>query len=155
MSRRRDGLSNRIRRIVIRDGPVCQLCGELVNLRAPPWDVLRPSVDHIIPKSKGGSDDLANLQLAHADCNSRRGNEDIASVQLHVVPTPPDLRDIRVGAHGLVVERGGRKVTVVVVRVVPHGCYVRDPGWPSYHTDRLVLDHEITLIANDAKPTSR
>jgi 5-methylcytosine-specific restriction endonuclease McrA len=34
-------------------------------------------VEHIQPKSKGGSDRVSNLTLACHDCNSRKGNKDI------------------------------------------------------------------------------
>jgi len=37
------------------------------------WKRRRPSFDHIIPRAAGGGDQEANLQLAHADCNKRRG----------------------------------------------------------------------------------
>ena len=30
------------------------------------------SVDHIVPKAKGGGDELENLQAAHKGCNSRK-----------------------------------------------------------------------------------
>jgi len=51
-----------------RDGGWCRLCGLAVDRRAddPLW---RATIDHIIPKSKGGKDALENLQLAHAECN--------------------------------------------------------------------------------------
>jgi len=38
------------------------------------WAKYRATWDHIIPRSKGGIDDLSNLQLAHAYCNKRKGN---------------------------------------------------------------------------------
>lgn len=50
-------------RVLARDGYVCHLCG------LPGAD----SVDHIIPRSRGGSDDESNLRAAHAVCNNRRG----------------------------------------------------------------------------------
>jgi 5-methylcytosine-specific restriction endonuclease McrA len=37
------------------------------------WKKQRPTFDHIRPRSKGGADDPANLQLAHAVCNKRKG----------------------------------------------------------------------------------
>jgi len=64
---RRGGTSQgwaRIRKQVLeRDMGVCHLCGgEGAN-----------SVDHLIPFSQGGGDNLDNLAAAHQTCNSRRG----------------------------------------------------------------------------------
>jgi len=38
------------------------------------WAKQRATLDHIIPRSKGGSDAAENLQLAHARCNKIKGN---------------------------------------------------------------------------------
>lgn len=61
-----------------RDSWVCHLCG-LPTLKA--WDPNdidhSPSLDHIIPRSKGGSDDPSNLATAHFRCNARRSNKPI------------------------------------------------------------------------------
>lgn len=35
-----------------------------------------PSVDHVTPRSKGGTHDLTNLALTHRRCNSRKGARD-------------------------------------------------------------------------------
>jgi 5-methylcytosine-specific restriction endonuclease McrA len=35
------------------------------------------SADHRIPRSKGGSDELENLEPAHQACNSLRGDQDL------------------------------------------------------------------------------
>lgn len=35
------------------------------------------TVDHVIPRSLGGSDDLSNLRLAHWSCNRAKGNRPI------------------------------------------------------------------------------
>ena len=37
------------------------------------WKKQRPSFDHIRARARGGSDKPENLQLAHADCNRRKG----------------------------------------------------------------------------------
>ena len=53
-----------IRRYVIeRDEHKCQYCGTTENL----------CVDHIIPRSKGGSNDFCNLVTACLSCNSKKG----------------------------------------------------------------------------------
>lgn len=44
-------------------GRVCHLCG------MPGADTL----DHLIPRSRGGTDELENLAPAHKSCNSSRG----------------------------------------------------------------------------------
>ena len=55
---------------------VCAICGRPVNfdLRFPdPWS---PTVDHIVPISKGGNPaDIANMQLAHLQCNRLKASK--------------------------------------------------------------------------------
>ena len=46
-----------------RDGRQCRYCGATCNL----------SIDHIVPRSRGGSDELENLAVACRVCNSRKG----------------------------------------------------------------------------------
>jgi DNA-binding XRE family transcriptional regulator len=46
-----------------RDGAVCRTCGATTRL----------DIDHIIPVSGGGTDDLDNLQVLCRSCNSRKG----------------------------------------------------------------------------------
>jgi 5-methylcytosine-specific restriction endonuclease McrA len=72
-------------KIIERDQGSCQLCGFPVD----PEDIQEvegkdgrpaiiagpryPSIDHIVPRSEGGDHTMANLRLAHRDCNSLRG----------------------------------------------------------------------------------
>lgn len=50
--------------VLARDKYVCRLCHN-PEPRAN-------SVDHIIPKARGGSDSMNNLQAAHMECNQRK-----------------------------------------------------------------------------------
>lgn len=52
--------------VVARHGTVCWICGEPITGLV--------SLDHVVPRSKGGSDDVENLRPAHFGCNSARGN---------------------------------------------------------------------------------
>ena len=61
-------------KIYERDGWRCQLCGEPVDMCAPAHANLAPSLDHIVPRAHGGSDEPDNLRLAHRVCNSARGS---------------------------------------------------------------------------------
>lgn len=58
------------RAIYERDGWRCQLCGKKVNRNAGPNTKWGPSLDHIVPRSRGGADTTDNLQLSHRMCNS-------------------------------------------------------------------------------------
>lgn len=66
-----------------RDGWRCHLCRRKVdpNLRAP--HPRSRSFDHLTPVSLGGTDEPANLRLAHLRCNVSRGNR--GTVQLLLV----------------------------------------------------------------------
>lgn len=54
------------KRVIERDGLICQLCGGAVERS----DV---HIDHIYPYSLGGATALNNLQVAHSLCNIRKG----------------------------------------------------------------------------------
>lgn len=61
-------------------GSVCWLCGRQI----PEGEF---SVDHLLLRSRGGSDEIENLRPAHGRCNSRRGNRGI------VRPISPTSRE--------------------------------------------------------------
>lgn len=57
-----------------RDGWSCQICSEPVDYTAEPQSDWYPTIDHVVPRSKGGGDELSNLRTAHRWCNSVRGD---------------------------------------------------------------------------------
>lgn len=59
-----------------RDGTLCRICDEQIDMSARYPDVFRASVDHIYPYSLGGSHELSNLQLAHLWCNLVKQNRE-------------------------------------------------------------------------------
>lgn len=63
--------------LVERDGDECAICGRNVDLTlksGTQGSRQGPSIDHLVPRSQGGTDDLSNLRLAHWGCNQQRGN---------------------------------------------------------------------------------
>lgn len=64
MRRKREAISKRLRfEILRRDGSSCRYCGR----NAPDVEI---QVDHIVPVSLGGTNDLLNLVAACVDCNN-------------------------------------------------------------------------------------
>jgi 5-methylcytosine-specific restriction endonuclease McrA len=62
------------RAVFARDGWTCQYCGVRSNL----------TVDHVIPRSKGGSSDWDNIVASCAPCNRRKG--DLLPHQANMTP---------------------------------------------------------------------
>ena len=63
-----------VARLAERDGWWCWLCGGAIDPRAPSDSRSGATVDHLVPRSRGGGHEPANLRLAHKSCNVRRGN---------------------------------------------------------------------------------
>lgn len=61
--------------IAERDGFVCHICGDLVDMLLPRTSRMGATLDHIVPISRGGVDSLDNLKLAHWICNVRKSNK--------------------------------------------------------------------------------
>lgn len=60
--------------IAARDNFLCGICGNPVNMTAECPDPYSPTRDHIVPISRGGQDTPENVQLAHFECNWRKGD---------------------------------------------------------------------------------
>jgi len=67
--------------IYIRDSGRCQYTNKPLNKNIA-------TVDHIIPKSKGGSDDWTNLALTSKELNSKKGNALNSEIGLKLIRTP-------------------------------------------------------------------
>ena len=69
-----------LRKLFDKDEGICWICGNACDYKANPNDNVYPSIDHILPISKGGRDEWSNIRLAHRGCNSKRGN------RVHIPP---------------------------------------------------------------------
>ena len=56
------------REVWTKTGGLCWLCWRPVPLQ-------KMTLDHVVPKAKGGSNAKANLMPAHRDCNQLRGDK--------------------------------------------------------------------------------
>lgn len=67
-----------LKKLIERDGLRCAICGEMCDLEDRSWTEWSgpkyPSIDHIIPMSKGGGHVWGNVQVAHIICNSYKGD---------------------------------------------------------------------------------
>lgn len=70
--------------LAIRDGRRCQICLKKLDLRLPSTHDYGPTLDHILPVSRGGTNESNNLRLAHRICNMKRGNRLDAQMLLEV-----------------------------------------------------------------------
>jgi len=61
-----------------RDGNKCQYCGSTKNL----------TIDHVIPRSKGGDDTWQNLVTACTKCNTRKGSKLLEEIDMKLVRKP-------------------------------------------------------------------
>lgn len=65
----------RITRLMARDGNSCHICNKIVDRKIKDHNSDEyVTFDHILPQSKGGTDEDSNVKLAHAKCNRNRGN---------------------------------------------------------------------------------
>lgn len=72
------------RRIALyeRDKYKCHLCGKRTNQAGHYLDDDYPTLDHLVPKSKGGSDEDYNLATCCRGCNTARGVDELPMLQL-------------------------------------------------------------------------
>lgn len=73
-SARNTAQRDRNRKAIARGRPPCHLCGEPIDYEAHHLEPLAFQIDHIIPRNKGGNDELENLAPAHRKCNRDKGD---------------------------------------------------------------------------------
>lgn len=61
------------RDVYMRDGWRCHLCGRAVRRDVHYLHPLAPTIDHLVPISRGGEDTSTNVRCAHRTCNTKRG----------------------------------------------------------------------------------
>lgn len=73
------------RNIYFRDGNTCQYCG-----RKFPTSEL--SLDHVVPRSRGGGDTWENLVCACTACNSRKADKMPGEANMRLIRAPKSLK---------------------------------------------------------------
>jgi len=63
---------SQIAKLIKRDGLRCCWCSKMCDPEAEPDYYLYPTVEHVIPKSEGGSGRMCNLRIACKRCNNTR-----------------------------------------------------------------------------------
>ncbi|HMB30839.1 MAG TPA: HNH endonuclease [Desulfohalobiaceae bacterium] len=66
--------------IFIRDEFLCQYCGSACNKN--------PTIDHIVPKSRGGDHSWVNIVTACNKCNQKKGNKTPNEAKMHLIKPP-------------------------------------------------------------------
>lgn len=61
-----------------RDNHTCQYCGSKKSL----------TIDHVIPRSKGGEDTWENMVVACAPCNTKKGHTLLEQTGMKLIKTP-------------------------------------------------------------------
>lgn len=74
-----------------RDGWRCMLCGKLVAREIGGPQPTAPTIDHIVPLSRGGSHTRGNVQCAHRMCNSIKSDKPMADA-LQLIAKAGDTR---------------------------------------------------------------
>ena len=66
--------SGKCRRLFRQQNGLCAICGSQMGWGFTTGPEMA-TLDHILPRSKGGSGKIANLRAVHRRCNEERGND--------------------------------------------------------------------------------
>ncbi|MDQ7822845.1 MAG: HNH endonuclease [Candidatus Eremiobacteraeota bacterium] len=66
--------------ILVRDGFTCQYCGR--------QETRHMTIDHVIPRSRGGESTWGNLVCACKECNNRKNNRALADANMTLMRMP-------------------------------------------------------------------
>lgn len=62
-------------RLLARDGPNCRYCGRECFITDEQNRMDELTVDHVVPRSKGGGNNLDNCVIACRECNAKKGDK--------------------------------------------------------------------------------
>lgn len=68
------GIRKHWRQLLDDQGPICGICGLGLDMTEDHISGYEFEVDHIIPRSRGGSNEYSNAQLSHSECNKSKGD---------------------------------------------------------------------------------
>jgi 5-methylcytosine-specific restriction endonuclease McrA len=64
--------------ILLRDNYTCQYCGKKTQL----------TIDHVLPRSRGGRDIWTNVVVACQRCNHNKGHQTVLEASMHLKAQP-------------------------------------------------------------------
>lgn len=67
-------------KLLIRDNYVCQYCGKKLNKNA--------TIDHVIPKNKGGDTTYLNCVACCGECNNKKADKSLEEVNMRLLKKP-------------------------------------------------------------------
>ncbi|MBX2803612.1 MAG: HNH endonuclease [Myxococcales bacterium] len=83
------------RNVLLRDGFACRYCG---------WEgtSAQLTIDHVLPRSRGGRTSWENVVAACAPCNRRKGDRTPAEANMPLDPPPRAPSALQLGRRGMV-----------------------------------------------------
>jgi 5-methylcytosine-specific restriction endonuclease McrA len=84
------------REILRRDGYRCQYCGHHSR---------RLTIDHIVPRHRGGDHSWTNLVTACAECNVRKGGRTLREAGMHLLQLPREPRQTALYRFGIYLDK--------------------------------------------------